>query len=88
MVAREERRDGAVVQGSSALVLGVVLAAVGIWLLAGDVQVGALSFGRSVFFGAVALALAAGLLSLAGGTLTMMRAQRVRGDAPRTPRNI
>lgn len=86
MVAREERRDGAVVQGSSALVLGVALAAVGIWLLAGDVQVGALSFGRSVFFGAAALA--AGLLSLAGGTLTMMRVQRVRGDAPRTPRNI
>jgi len=86
MVARDERRDGAVVQGPGAHVLGVVLAAVGVWLLAGDVQLGALCFGRSVFFGAVALA--AGLLSLAGGTLTMMRAQRVRRDATRTPRNV
>jgi len=74
MVMGEERRNGAAVQGPSALVLGVVLAAVGVWLLVGDVQLGALSIGRSVVFGAVALA--AGLLSLAGGTLTMMRARR------------
>lgn len=86
MVARDERRDGAAVQGPAALVLGVVLAAVGIWLLTGDVELGALSIGRSVFFGAVALA--AGLLSLAGGGLAIIRARRVRGDAPRTPRNV
>lgn len=79
MAGREERRDGAAVQGPAALVLGVVLAAVGIWLLTGDVELGALSIGRSVFFGAVALA--AGLLSLAGGGLAIIRARRVRGDA-------
>lgn len=86
MAGREERRDGAAVQGPGVLMLGVVLAAVGIWLLTGDVELGELSIGRSVFFGAVALA--AGLLSLAGGGLAIIRARRVRGDALSSRRDI
>ena len=54
--------------------LGVVMAVVGVWLLIGEVTLGALVVERSLFFGVVALIAAA--VSLVGGGMSLFRSRR------------
>lgn len=74
MTARSDRRGGAARGASNAVLLGVVMAVVGIWLLVGDVTLGALVIEQNRFFGVVALIAAAS--SLAGGGIGFFRSRR------------
>lgn len=71
MAVEHEPRSSSAYVPSSAILLGVVMVALGIWLLIGDVELGALVIARSVVFGVVALA--AGVLALLGGGLALLR---------------
>ncbi|GAA4518859.1 MAG: hypothetical protein ACTMII_03230 [Brachybacterium sp.] len=73
MAARSDRRSSTARSSSSAILLGVVMAVVGIWLLVGDVRLGALVIERNLFFGIVALIAAA--LSLVGGGMGLFRSR-------------
>lgn len=74
MAARSDRRSSTARASSSAIVLGVVMAVVGVWLLIGEVTLGALVVERSLFFGVVALIAAA--VSLVGGGMSLFRSRR------------
>lgn len=76
MAAGPESRSSPAYVSSSAILLGVVMAVLGIWLLIGDVELGALVIARSVVFGVVALA--AGVLALLGGGLALLRSRGIR----------
>lgn len=76
MAAGPESRSSSAYVSSSVILLRVVMAVLHIWLLIGDVELGALVIARSVVFGVVALA--AGVLALLGGGLALLRSRRIR----------
>lgn len=74
MTTRTDRGSSSSSTTAGALLLGVVMTVLGIWLLSGDVVLGSLVIGQSSIFGGITLA--AGVLGLIGGVLTIVRSRR------------
>lgn len=74
MATRSDQGSSSSSTAAGALLLGVVMTVLGIWLLSGDVVLGSLVIGQSSVFGGIALA--AGVLGLIGGALMILRSRR------------